>query len=440
MCRRRVMTMTAIAPPITAPQMPRPPRQIWNARQRVVLEQLVVGDHVVEARADHAPDHDPERDVVDAVLAGSRGGATAARRRTTATSTPTARITPYMWKGPRLPLDGLGIEPSSGWHRALIVGAVTRSACLASRFRRRTCRYRPHAPRICSCSRPSRARRRCVLAACLPPARRRPRPRPPPTTPTAPRPRPADDARPPRRRAADAAGRGRRTGRSAAAASSRPTTRGTATSRRSPSTPTRRNYIAAIAALGGNQKLHADFGGGGEYGIPYITVPGHPGAASRSTSIDYGDESDPGPYPIPLAAPVEGGSDAARARGRPRPLQALRAVRGEPGARPLGGRLGRGVRPHVERAAPRGLDLGRRRRAPDLPRPRPLRRGGERPHRPRAALHGVAVAAGLPPPGHALRVVEHRPEPPADGPAPAAEGELRRRRRTPGRPASCSTR
>ena len=31
----------------------------------------------------------------------------------TATNTPTARITPYMWKGPRSPLDGLGIDPSS---------------------------------------------------------------------------------------------------------------------------------------------------------------------------------------------------------------------------------------------------------------------------------------------------------------------------------------
>ena len=30
--RRWVMTITAIAPPITAPQIDRPPRQIWNAR------------------------------------------------------------------------------------------------------------------------------------------------------------------------------------------------------------------------------------------------------------------------------------------------------------------------------------------------------------------------------------------------------------------------
>jgi hypothetical protein len=69
------------------------------------------------------------------------------------------------------------------------------------------------------------------------------------------------------------------------------------------------NYIAAITASGGNQKLHADFGGGGAYGIPYITVPG----TQPLVPIDfdaYGDESDPGPYPIPLAAPIEDGSDA----------------------------------------------------------------------------------------------------------------------------------
>ncbi len=68
------------------------------------------------------------------------------------------------------------------------------------------------------------------------------------------------------------------------------------------------NYLAAIAALGGNQKLHADFGGAGEYGIPYITVPGTQ-APVGVDFVAYGDESDPGPYPIPLAAPVEGGGD-----------------------------------------------------------------------------------------------------------------------------------
>jgi hypothetical protein len=69
------------------------------------------------------------------------------------------------------------------------------------------------------------------------------------------------------------------------------------------------NYLAAIAGLGGNQKLHADFGGDGAYGIPYITVPGNQTRLPIDFT-DYGDESDPGPYPIPTDAPVENGSDA----------------------------------------------------------------------------------------------------------------------------------
>jgi hypothetical protein len=65
-------------------------------------------------------------------------------------------------------------------------------------------------------------------------------------------------------------------------------------------------YIASINS--GNRFLHADFGGGGQYGIPYRVVPRtQPRVPIRFT--DYGDESDPGPYPVPLNAPVENGSD-----------------------------------------------------------------------------------------------------------------------------------
>ena len=70
------------------------------------------------------------------------------------------------------------------------------------------------------------------------------------------------------------------------------------------------NYLGAIAASGGNQFLHADFGGGGAYGIPYITVPGTQTPVNINFTA-YGDESDPGPYPIPLGAPIEGGSDSS---------------------------------------------------------------------------------------------------------------------------------
>src|SRR5687768_15218683 len=67
------------------------------------------------------------------------------------------------------------------------------------------------------------------------------------------------------------------------------------------------NYINQILADGGDF-LHADFGGGGQYGIPYITVPGtQPRIAVNF--VDWPDESDPGPYPIPLNAPIENGGD-----------------------------------------------------------------------------------------------------------------------------------
>jgi hypothetical protein len=66
---------------------------------------------------------------------------------------------------------------------------------------------------------------------------------------------------------------------------------------------------AYIASIGRNAThLHADFGGGGAYGIPFRVVP----RAQRRVPIritDYPDESDRGPYPVPLNAPVEQGSD-----------------------------------------------------------------------------------------------------------------------------------
>ena len=68
-------------------------------------------------------------------------------------------------------------------------------------------------------------------------------------------------------------------------------------------------YMAAIADLGGNQFLHADFGSFTGYGIPYVVVPSNQPLVPI-TFTAYGDESDPGPYPVPLDAPVEGGDDS----------------------------------------------------------------------------------------------------------------------------------
>jgi hypothetical protein len=64
--------------------------------------------------------------------------------------------------------------------------------------------------------------------------------------------------------------------------------------------------IAYINSHGGNL-LHPDFGSPREYGFPYAVV----GAGQRKLPINYtayGDESDPGPFPIPKGAPVEGGN------------------------------------------------------------------------------------------------------------------------------------
>jgi hypothetical protein len=66
-------------------------------------------------------------------------------------------------------------------------------------------------------------------------------------------------------------------------------------------------YVASISS-GGARFLHADFGGGGAYGIPYRVV------SRRTKTVPirfdaYGSESDKGPYPIPRNTRVEGGSD-----------------------------------------------------------------------------------------------------------------------------------
>jgi hypothetical protein len=69
------------------------------------------------------------------------------------------------------------------------------------------------------------------------------------------------------------------------------------------------NYTASIGLSG---HLHPDFGAGlyqGEpMGFPYIVVPGNQPAVPAS--FTYANESDPGPYPIPTTAPIEGGAQS----------------------------------------------------------------------------------------------------------------------------------
>lgn len=76
-----------------------------------------------------------------------------------------------------------------------------------------------------------------------------------------------------------------------------------------PTDPRSRDYIASI---GTDEGLKADFGAGewdgGPIGIPFVVVDGS--QPRIPVSFGYEDESDPGPYPIPPDAPIEGGSDS----------------------------------------------------------------------------------------------------------------------------------
>ena len=63
-----------------------------------------------------------------------------------------------------------------------------------------------------------------------------------------------------------------------------------------------------IARIGGGKPLHPDFGtvwNGAPSGIPYTVVSGT--QARVPIKAEYADESDPGPFPIPSDAPIEGG-------------------------------------------------------------------------------------------------------------------------------------
>lgn len=73
--------------------------------------------------------------------------------------------------------------------------------------------------------------------------------------------------------------------------------------------PVRSGSSAMVATDAG---LKADFGSGlwegGPIGIPYVVVPAD--QPRVQVSFEYDDESDPGPYPVPVDPPIEGGPDA----------------------------------------------------------------------------------------------------------------------------------
>ena len=82
--------------------------------------------------------------------------------------------------------------------------------------------------------------------------------------------------------------------------------------RRVDTLPKHRRSKEIVTAIGADLHVHADFGSGlwdgGPIGIPVTVVD-----SSQPTSLVdflYGDESDPGPYPIPPDVAIEGGPDA----------------------------------------------------------------------------------------------------------------------------------
>jgi hypothetical protein len=71
------------------------------------------------------------------------------------------------------------------------------------------------------------------------------------------------------------------------------------------------NSSKYIAAIGLSSPVHPDFGtvyAGAPNGIPYTVVSNH--TKRVPVHFQYASESDPGPYPIPKGAPIEGGRNS----------------------------------------------------------------------------------------------------------------------------------
>jgi hypothetical protein len=181
-----------------------------------------------------------------------------------------------------------------------------------------------------------------------------------------------------------------------------------------------------VSSIGFSAHLHPDFGSGvwppgsnSPIGIPFVEVPaGTPAVTVTYTA--YGSESDPGPFPIPAGAPIEGGPDSSGDRhvivvDRYRcELFELFDAHPEPGSSwrvasrsPLSARF--------VSTSPGWLDFGRRRRPADLSGPDSIRRGRLRAHRPCDQIHGAAnaIRACLACPPRRLEFVQ--PGPAGDG-------------------------
>ena len=76
--------------------------------------------------------------------------------------------------------------------------------------------------------------------------------------------------------------------------------------------PVKSDSQTLVNTIGATATMHADFGSGtyngGPIGIPFVTVAGT--QTKYPATFLYADESDAGPYAVPLNAPIEGGSNS----------------------------------------------------------------------------------------------------------------------------------
>jgi hypothetical protein len=75
------------------------------------------------------------------------------------------------------------------------------------------------------------------------------------------------------------------------------------------SAPVDPNSNAIMANWVGSVNVHPDWGTDPTYGIPYVVVDGKQPLVNVNLNA-YGEESDPGPMPVPPNAPIEGGSSS----------------------------------------------------------------------------------------------------------------------------------
>ena len=186
------------------------------------------------------------------------------------------------------------------------------------------------------------------------------------------------------------------------------------------------------SSIGATRNLHPDFGtvwDGGPIGIPYVSSA--PGQPKVPVAFDYADESDPGPYPMPPDAPIEGGaaSDGRPARAGDRRRASACCTRCSTRTRWTAARRGTRARARYSTSRSNALrpDFWTSADAaglPIYPGSCATTRSSAGRDRPRAALHGADDARGLHPPGDALRVGDTDAEPAADGRAVPHEGGL----------------